>query len=78
MAVQDIAQLVQNAADDEDDDEEEEESPAKPSLARGGKKGGKAAAVCTLHAAIDCSVAAHQVCVSACYAYSSLVQLCAT
>ena len=36
---------MQNAAvDDEDDDEEEDEAPAKPSLARGGKKGGKAAA----------------------------------
>ncbi len=44
--VQDIAQLVQSAADeDDDDDEEEEESPAKPSQARGGKKGKPAAAV---------------------------------
>ena len=44
--VQDIAQLVQSAADeDDDDDEEEEESPAKPSQARGGKKGKSAAAV---------------------------------
>lgn len=43
---EDIVQLVQNAADEEDDDdeEEEEESPSKPSLARGGRKGGKAAA----------------------------------
>ncbi len=44
--VQDIAQLVQSAADeDDDDDEEEEESPAKPSQGRGGKKGKPAAAV---------------------------------
>ena len=58
MAVQDIVQLVQNAADEEDDDdeEEEEESPSKPSLARGGRKGGKAAAVCTLISANDFSV----------------------
>ncbi len=44
--VQDIAQLVQSAADeDDDDDEEEDESPAKPSQGRGGKKGKPAAAV---------------------------------
>lgn len=43
---EDIAQLVQSAAadDDDDDDEEEDESPAKPSQARGGKKGKPAAA----------------------------------
>ena len=47
--VQDIAQLVQSAADDEDDeDEEEEESPAKPSLVRGAKKGKPAAAVSSI------------------------------
>lgn len=49
--VQDIAQLVQSAAadDDDDDDEEEDESPAKPSQARGGKKGKPAAAVSSDH-----------------------------
>lgn len=58
VALQDIVQLVQNAADEEDDDdeEEEEESPSKPSLARGRRKGGKAAAVCSLHSANDYSV----------------------
>jgi len=44
--LQDIAQLVQSAADEDvDDDEEEEDSPAKPSQGRGGKKGKPAAAV---------------------------------
>ncbi len=44
--MQDIAQLVQSAADEDDeDDEEEDESPAKPSQGRGGKKGKPAAAV---------------------------------
>jgi hypothetical protein len=54
--VQDIPQLVQNAADDDDDDdEEEEESPAKPSLARGGKKGKPAAAVSSNYGKLLCS-----------------------
>ena len=43
VVTQDVARLVQNAADAEDDDEEEEETilPAKPSLARPGKRGSR-------------------------------------
>ena len=73
--VQDIAQLVQSAADDDDDDDEEEdESPAKPSQARGGKKGKPAAAVSSdyrpspLQLLLPTLISCHALCIVACSA----------
>ena len=51
LFLQDVARMVQSAADNEDDDddeEDEEDSPAKPSITRGSKKGAKAAAAVSI------------------------------